>query len=361
MSAEIIDQIYESSLVPQQWQRTLEAIGDFIDAVGGVLVTGELNPDHWVASRSAAESMARIVRDDALRKGSLPRRVLEGHRQPRFFADQEHFSIEEFAEEPLIRDYFLPIGMFWGASTSFFLPTGESILVGWRRATEAGPFSPEALQKLDALRPHLGRAALIAARLRRESALAAAAALAALRLPALVLDHRGKILAANHLIEALPELLRFEALDRFSFAHNATQNLYRAASATIGHEGAPAVRSFAVFDRHGGPARVAHLVPIRLAAQDLFPRGAALLVLTPLTLPTAPPVELLQSLFDLTPAETRVARGLADGKRITELALTGGVAISTVRSQLRAVLDKTGCKRQTDVVALLTGISWLRL
>ncbi|MDP3074187.1 helix-turn-helix transcriptional regulator [Bradyrhizobium sp.] len=67
------------------------------------------------------------------------------------------------------------------------------------------------------------------------------------------------------------------------------------------------------------------------------------------------------SLFDLTPAEARVARGLAAGKTVDDLAGDNGVSPNTVRVQVRGVLEKTGCRRQTEVVALLGGISALRL
>jgi len=48
---------------------------------------------------------------------------------------------------------------------------------------------------------------------------------------------------------------------------------------------------------------VAHVVPTRHRALDLFAGAAEILVLTHVTAPDAPPVELIQSLFDLTAAE----------------------------------------------------------
>ncbi|CAN7752687.1 hypothetical protein LJR220_002406 [Bradyrhizobium sp. LjRoot220] len=48
-----------------------------------------------------------------------------------------------------------------------------------------------------------------------------------------------------------------------------------------------------------------------------------------------------------------MARGLAAGNALEEIAADGGVAMSTVRSQLRQVLEKTGCSRQAEVVSLL--------
>ena len=84
---------------------------------------------------------------------------------------------------------------------------------------------------------------------------------------------------------------------------------------------------------------VAHVIPIRLSARDIFVRCAAALVLTPVTRPQAPPVELVQSSFDLTPAEARVARSLAAGKTVEDIASDGGVSLSTVRTHVRGVLQ----------------------
>ena len=83
-------------------------------------------------------------------------------------------------------------------------------------------------------------------------------------------------------------------------------------------------------------------------------------MLTPIALPDAPPVELVQSLFDLTPAEARVARELTVGKTAQGIASESGVSLNTVRTHVRGVLEKTGCARQADVVALLTAISSAR-
>ena len=102
---------------------------------------------------------------------------------------------------------------------------------------------------------------------------------------------------------------------------------------------------------------VAHIIPIRRSARDIFVRCAGVLVMTPLTLPQAPPIELVQSLFDLTPAEARVARRLTGGESVEDIAFTGGVSLNTIRTQVRGVLEKTGCRRQAEVVALLGGIT----
>jgi hypothetical protein len=100
--------------------------------------------------------------------------------------------------------------------------------------------------------------------------------------------------------------------------------LLRDAVATIDLAGASSVRSFPVRDADTQAMMVAHVVPIRLSARDIFVRCAAALVLTPVTLPRAPPADLVQSLFDLTPAEARVARDLSSGETVEGIASARG-------------------------------------
>ena len=159
------------------------------------------------------------------------------------------------------------------------------------------------------------------------------------------------------MIEALSGYVQWRAQDRVSLKDRAADQLLRYAIAAIDMAGGTSVRSFPVRDTGAGAMMVAHVIPIRLSARDIFVRCAAVLVLTPVTLPQAPPVELVQSLFDLTPAEARVARSLSAGETVEKIASVGGVSLNTVRSQLRCVLEKTGCHRQAEVVALLSGIA----
>lgn len=55
----------------------------------------------------------------------------------------------------------------------------------------------------------------------------------------------------------------------------------------------------------------------------------------------------------LTPAETRVLAELAQGARPAEIAQHLGVSIHTVRAHLRQLFDKTGSRRQAELVRLV--------
>ena len=67
----------------------------------------------------------------------------------------------------------------------------------------------------------------------------------------------------------------------------------------------------------------------------------------------------LRTSFGLTPAETRLAARLRDGLTLKEAAEELGVSLNTVRNQLRAVFDKIGLSRQSDLVSALTRLGAL--
>jgi DNA-binding CsgD family transcriptional regulator len=63
--------------------------------------------------------------------------------------------------------------------------------------------------------------------------------------------------------------------------------------------------------------------------------------------------KILISHFRLTPAEARVAYGIACGKTLATIASGHGIAITTAKTQLSAVFTKTGTHRQAELTALL--------
>jgi len=248
-----------------------------------------------------------------------------------------------------------PRGMGWASATAIPLPTGDDMVISLERSYDEGSASPAVFQTLNEMHPHLARASFVAARMQLERARAASQTLALIGIPALVFGEHGRVLAANQLIEALSDFIRWRPKDRIALRDAGAGALLGAAIAAAGQEGTPGVRSFPV--RSATSAMVAHVVPIRGSARDIFVRCVAMLMLTPVTRPEAPPVELVRSLFDLTPAEARTARGLAAGQTVEALAAEGGTSTNTVRTHVRGVLTKTGYTRQSDVIALLNGLS----
>lgn len=79
---------------------------------------------------------------------------------------------------------------------------------------------------------------------------------------------------------------------------------------------------------------------------------AAIAVCTLRTMP-ADSQQALRMRHGLTPAEARIAQQLAQGRTAADIATASGISITTVRSHIRAALEKTGLSRQVQLVALV--------
>jgi pimeloyl-ACP methyl ester carboxylesterase/DNA-binding CsgD family transcriptional regulator len=66
---------------------------------------------------------------------------------------------------------------------------------------------------------------------------------------------------------------------------------------------------------------------------------------------------VLQNSFALTDAETAVTLKLAAGLPLKEAAGSLGISVNTARNQLQSVFDKTGVKRQSDLILVITQLS----
>jgi DNA-binding CsgD family transcriptional regulator len=355
MNSELVDRIYECSFVPELWPRVLDELAQIADAAGGVLLTANTKVLKWVASPRLRCVMEMYVRDGWFAREQRVSRLFAA-RHAGFLTEYDLSTDEELHADPFYRDFIRRGGGGWCAATAVSAPTADMIFLTLERQYARGPVERAIVHQLDVLRPHLARSALMSARLRLERARMASETLAALGLPALVLDERGKVLAANSLADSLHDYVCWRALGRLSLRDKAADRFLHDAIIAIDMAGG-GLRSFPVRDAAAETTMVAHVIPIRLSALDIFARCASALVLTPVTAPPAPPVELVQTLFDLTPAEARVARSLASGKTVEDIAADGGVSLSTVRTHVRGVLAKTGCDRQVEVVALLAGIA----
>lgn len=67
-------------------------------------------------------------------------------------------------------------------------------------------------------------------------------------------------------------------------------------------------------------------------------------------------MQLLSTIFGLTPAESRVALLLMDGYSVKEIAMKNQVQQDTVRKQMQAVYQKTATHRQSDLLKLLSNL-----
>lgn len=354
MQDALIDRIYECSVVPEAWPGVLDDVAALAGSTGGLLFSAR-KALNWTASESVADAFAAYVNDGWF--GKCSRRVcLMSQDAPSFFVEYDFWSEDELSADPVYRDFFRPRGLGWSAGTGLQVPTGDNIVLSVERAFSGGPIEPENVARLNALRPHLARSALVSARLQLKRAEGASEALAALRLPAFLLKASGEVAEASALAEGLGDHLIWGAKGHLRLGDKQADKALADALAALDAGPADSVRSFPVRDGTGNPALVAHIIPVRRSAHDVFGDSYALMLLIPVASDRAPSATLMKSLFDLTPSEARVARGIAEGETPEAIAADGDVAISTVRTQLRRVLEKTGCARQADLASLLARI-----
>jgi DNA-binding CsgD family transcriptional regulator len=353
---QLIDRIYECAFEAKNWPSIFDELARIADARGGYLLTAKTGSQSWTASESIRGNIERTVSEHWLERGGRFRRAAAA-RHSGFLTDYDIYTDAEMAVDPFYRDLLWPAGFGWGAGNTIPLPTGDTLVFGVERTRERGPVEASIVQQLDLLHPHIARSALLSARLQLESAYVASKTLELIGLPALVFSESAKVLAANRLIEDLTGQIRWRAHDHISLMDPSANAIFHQAVQAFNSADVTLARSLVLCGEYAAAAMVAHVIPIRRSARDVFVRCAGMLVITPVAAPPAPAVELIQSLFDLSPAEARVARNLAAGQTVDEIAALGGISGNTVRTQVRRVLEKTGCRRQTEVVALLSGIA----
>jgi len=347
----VADGIYEAAADPDLWPQVMHDIARSVDAAGGIILTRR--SDAWLGWRysSAMAPGAEAYMREGIARSGATQRLLSADRAG-FIDAREVFTEEEYLADPLMTEWGTPAGLHHAATTAIHAPSGDLLVVQVNRRIGEPRFSSGDIALLDAVRPHLARAGLLAARWRLQRLRAAAEALALLGLPAVVLDAQGRVLAANSLIEAMKSHVVWLPKDRIALADTAANALLRHAIADISNPAATSVRSFPVKGTEDDTL-VAHLIPATGHARDLFDGGFGILAFTPVATPCAPDTALIRGLFDLTAAEARVAGGIAEGLSPEQIAERHGASRETVRHQLKTVFAKTGVARQSQLAALL--------
>jgi DNA-binding CsgD family transcriptional regulator len=214
--------------------------------------------------------------------------------------------------------------------------------------------SRDAVNILDSLRPHLARAGLLSVRLRLERARTVVGVLEQVGLPAAVFQENGRLLALNPLLETLEGQFVLGTSNRIRLRDTAANALLQKAMSRRVTSEYQMTRSIPVPRRGELQPLIVHIIPVNGAARDILWGAMSLLVVTEVAAPTSMSTGLLNGLFDLTPAEARLASLIASGKSPQEAAVALGVSYETARTTLKRVFAKVGVSRQSELAALLT-------
>ena len=95
------------------------------------------------------------------------------------------------------------------------------------------------------------------------------------------------------------------------------------------------------------------LTPLLAGYRSHATKPAAMLMIFDPDAPPEIPVERCAALFGLTRAEAQVAIGIMQGKSVEQLAVSQRRRVSTTRTLLKRVFQKTGVSRQGELASLM--------
>jgi DNA-binding CsgD family transcriptional regulator len=348
----LIDEIYEAAIVPEKWLAILDRLAEMADAEGTLLFAAGPGAPRWLASESIHRTIDEWTRSKWFIDNPRGQRLVPIN-EPRFLTDLDALTVEEMDASSFYTEMLRPQGLGWCVGTAIRSPSGDTLVFSIEKAHRKGPVPREVAEKLDHLRPHLARAALLSGRLGLDRAKTTVATLEAIGLPAAALTPSGRVVSANAGFLACEPRIRIGAGNHVQIAAEAAQSLFMEAISMAAHSSRGLGRSIPIQGTHSEPPLIAHVIPLRGGGLDVFTGALSVVYITAVVPNSSPAPEILQALFDLTPAEARTASLIGGGKSILQVSLASGTAQTTIRTQLKSVFQKMGVQRQAELVSLL--------
>jgi DNA-binding CsgD family transcriptional regulator len=354
--ASAIDRMYEAAAFPELWP---EALRGFANALGGFngSIVGFARDEKLISyvSPDGVEIAAAYARGgwaDHNYRIQLGAPLLRAGRE---FVHERMLLDPRALDRQRIQNEFMDAYQLRSFVGFEFVP-GEIGGCVERGAVEIEDWE---INELERVSHHFKRIGAIASARAATFAQGVEAGLDHMRVAAILLDRRGRIVSMNIRAAAIREQLfhaQFGQLtprdaEMASAFARMVQGVSAAAHAhEIGRDAAVRLRC------PDGSSFLARAAPLVGPAIDVFMRSRILLLLTPLQSTGFESASRLRAVFGLTHAEVRLAARLAAGDDIASAAQRLGVSQGTLRGALKAIFRKTGARRQAELVALLTRI-----
>jgi DNA-binding CsgD family transcriptional regulator len=364
LSALIAD-IYDAALDPALWPDVLPKSAQFVGGPAAALFSkdaaskrGDVAYDCGIEPYYRQLYFEKYIKLDPLTIGHFFAEV----EQPVAVADI--MSYDEFLETRAYQEWGRPQGLVDVLNVALDKTATSAAMYCVFRHQRNGRVDDEMRRRMRLIVPHLRRAVLIGRVIDLKTAEAATFADTADGLGAgmFFVDESGRIVHANasgHAMLAQGSLLRVlggKLVPNDATAEQTLNEVYAMAErgdAAVGVKGI-AVALMALDGEH----HVAHVLPLtsgaRRRAGTSYAAAAAVFVQRA-ALDTPSPQEVISKLYKLTPTELRVLLAIVQVGGVPEVAETLGIADSTVRTHLHRLFEKTGAKRQADLVKLMAG------
>ncbi|HEX5079627.1 MAG TPA: helix-turn-helix transcriptional regulator [Geminicoccaceae bacterium] len=364
----LISLIYDCALEPERWPDTLTYLRHALDFANAslslvTLPSGEVLIDNmssddpiWIerAPQSRKEVLEIWGGEEKVQTYPMGEPLVLSRVRPRSEWENSRY-IQDWAKPHGIHD-ILAIGLARDAATLGSLAFG--------RHTSAGEIEDLEVQAARLLAPHLRRAVAISRLLEARSVVAAtfATALDTLGVAIVLTDADLRIVHANAAGQAMlasRDPIRREDGRLTLRATAAATALALAVRQAVENEAAIGQRGIGIpAPRGDGAPCLLHVLPLKRGElrPGLAPAAVAAIFVAPADSPP-PAAEAMAALFDLTAAETRVFEQIVAGRTVLETAEALGIEVTTTKTHLAHIFDKTGTHRQADLVRLSAALA----
>lgn len=300
------------------------------------------------------------IEDYAAYYGAIdPRRqLLDSQPVGGVLACHEHFSSDAVSRSEFFQDFLIPSGSRYVAGSRVWTDGNEDFVLGLMRDVGNQPFTAEALKEAEQLIAHFSRASQLWSDTRAlRTAAAAGERVAESRgLAHFGLNVLGEMVYANENAEAH---LREASVLRLSRS--------RLVGCDPADEDALGSGVRHVLEHRSGCSRLignrspAGALMVSIAPLDLdrsvsawnLDQAAVLVTVRRRTFGAGPSSNALSQMYGLSRAEGTLAVALCRGDTLQEYAEAAGLSVATVRTQLKAIFQKTATSRQAELVSLL--------
>lgn len=263
----------------------------------------------------------------------------------------------DFERSAFYNEAIRPIGDFYGVLAGLRRSSGGRAYVASGRRRGRRDFGDTALLRLQQLLPHLA-VGLSTSEILAEVELRSASAdmvLERLDVAMLLLDVRGRLVFANRKAD------RMLTDGSLSLANGANEPFdgagsVRRAAMRCAQYGTASTVEWTGADGLNFRAQVAP-APDSASLERLAKSGAVLVIVSSIGRESADCADTVRRRFNLTAAEVAVAMEIANGSGRRAASERLGVSLSTVRTHLTHIFEKTGVHRQAELAALVARLS----
>jgi DNA-binding CsgD family transcriptional regulator len=342
----------QAAVDSSKWPEAMDKVAEATDSFGAALVPVSGRLPNLPFSRSMGATLETYVRDGWVHRDARYRSAPIVAR--RGVASEFDFTTaDEIASNPYYQEFLARFGLRWFAGVK--VAAGDDFWAcSIQRTIEQGPFSPGELKQLAALSPLLSSAAALARALGFARADAALHAFEISGKAVILLDRCGEVLRLNQAAQRLlgPDLQVTRR--RLACANReASAALDRSLHAAVWSADEASLLQPVVLPRGKGRPIIAYLSrPPKIAGDALAP-CQVVIVLADLEARIGIVETDLVRVFNLTPAEARLANRLVCEGSLETVADGLGIKYETARNVLKSVLCKTDTHRQGQLIALL--------